>query len=441
LGAATFDFSGTSAIGKRATFEVSVAGGGDAERGTWAYVDGRPGVPASVAASGHDDPQSGVTVITADGETSFLIDQRNQYQRSCARPRLTMTIPGVTGAPHVLFVEDNGTTKAFDTQQAGSEFTAREDFLCVQGSGQLFVTYDDGTSHVVPVARVASFDRAGRIYDRVKFDQLMNLPHADAAGARAGAAIGGASVRLQQRVNGQWEPMVASASGLDPALNPETTNGDGHYQWSVPAGHYRVVASAPGYADARTPEFDGPTTLRDMDVAMEPLNQPPPPEQGPPLIIIDPELLRLPPVPQAPPPTDRAFAGVGFATRIPVDRKGVATFNLRCPAGERACKGEIRGKTAVTLPRDASRRERQSTGRQLSLRPIAFRIDGPGQARLRAKLSRKVFGRLRRQSRLPVDLSIDAQDGAGNLTTTKAEVTFTYGKKRNARAGGTSRPR
>jgi len=190
------------------------------------------------------------------------------------------------------------------------------------------------------------------------------------------------------------------------------------------------LAGVPGYEDARTTEFDGPETLTGMDIPMEPLDQPPPPEQGPPLIIIDPESLRPPPIPQAQPPTDRAFAGVGFATRIPVDKKGVATFTLRCPAGEKACKGEIRGKTAITVPRDASRRARRKAGKQLSLRPIPFRIDGPGQATVRAKLTRKVFKRLKKTNRLAVDLAIDAQDGAGNLTTTKAEVTFTYDKRK-----------
>jgi NAD(P)H-hydrate repair Nnr-like enzyme with NAD(P)H-hydrate epimerase domain len=34
------------------------------------------------------------------------------------------------------------------------------------------------------------------------------------------------------------------------------------------------------------------------------------------------------------------------------------------------------------------------------------------------------------QSPLAVDLSIGAQDGAGNQTTTKAEVTFTFGKRK-----------
>ena len=125
--------------------------------------------------------------------------------------------------------------------------------------------------------------------------------------------------------------------------------------------------------------------------------------------------------------------GVGFATRIPVNAKGVATFNLRCPAGERACKGEIHGKTAITVPRDASRRARRAVGKQIPLRAIAFRIDRPGQAKLRTKLSRRVFARLKRQSRLAVDLAIDAQDGAGNQTTTKAEVIFTYGKRKPPR--------
>jgi hypothetical protein len=426
----TFDFSGTSEVGRLATFEVSLRAG-DGQLGTWVDVDGGT-VPIPVSVSAPGDPNFGVDVNAADGQTFFLIDGLAPGQQGCTRPGFTMRIPGAQGSPHLVFVGDQGMSKAFDTQPTGgpAEFKPDEAFFCLEGSGDLFVTYDDGSDHVVPVARVSKVDRAGRIYDRVKFDQLMNLPDADAAGARKGAAIGGATLRLQRLVDGGWEPVVSEAPGLNPPLNPETTNGDGHYQWSVPAGHYRVAATAPGYADATTPEFDGPTTLRDMDVPMEALNQPPPPEQGPPLIFIDPELLRLPPVPQAPPPTDRGFAGVGFATRIRVDRKGVATFKLRCPAGERACKGEIHGKTAVTVPRDASRRARQKTSRQLAVRAIRFRIDGPGQAKLRAKLSRKVVARLKRDSRLAVDLSIDAQDGAGNQTTTKAEVTFIYGKRK-----------
>jgi hypothetical protein len=74
--------------------------------------------------------------------------------------------------------------------------------------------------------------------------------------ARAAALVGGATATLQRRVDGAFQDVPPTGSGITPTVNPQLTltggAAAGSYGWDVPAGEYRVVVRRTGYADATT---------------------------------------------------------------------------------------------------------------------------------------------------------------------------------------------
>jgi len=65
-----------------------------------------------------------------------------------------------------------------------------------------------------------------------------------------GHAVAGATVTLLDAslASGPFSPVDPSGPGIEPAVNPETTQADGVFHWEVSPGYYEVSATAPGCA-------------------------------------------------------------------------------------------------------------------------------------------------------------------------------------------------
>jgi hypothetical protein len=156
---------------------------------------------------------------------------------------------------------------------------------CV-ATGDLYVLYDlteDGNtqSFSVPVGGLVLIDPAGTVYDKDTFDALKASGHSDSE-ARAGAAISGASVRLQRCATalGDCTNVLSGDPGISPHVNPELTGADGQYQWDVSSGYYRVLVTKVGYDTVTAPILSIPPPVTDAHVAMKKTAAPPPSDTG-----------------------------------------------------------------------------------------------------------------------------------------------------------------
>lgn len=89
---------------------------------------------------------------------------------------------------------------------------------------------------------------------------------------------------VETRPGGVWEG-VAPDTGLvedanltprqiDPQVNPQVTGEDGRYGWNVVTGCWYVKVSAPGYASKTSALVGVPPEVTDLDMTLDPLNQP-----------------------------------------------------------------------------------------------------------------------------------------------------------------------
>lgn len=67
-----------------------------------------------------------------------------------------------------------------------------------------------------------------------------------------GTPISGATVTLlrSDTASGTFTAVSPSSPGIQPAVNPETTDSSGRFHWDVSAGYYEIQATAPGCTDA-----------------------------------------------------------------------------------------------------------------------------------------------------------------------------------------------
>jgi hypothetical protein len=68
-------------------------------------------------------------------------------------------------------------------------------------------------------------------------------------------------------------PLFAPAQ-IDPAVNPQLTDGAGHFGWNVVTGCWYVVVTAPGHASKVSPLVGVPPEVTDLNMALEPLDLP-----------------------------------------------------------------------------------------------------------------------------------------------------------------------
>ena len=131
-------------------------------------------------------------------------------------------------------------------------------------------TLTDGTDTeqiITPIGGLTLIDPQGVVYDEARFDELV-AQGATPEQARAGAAISGATVRLQRLVAGTYRNVLAGDPGIAPNVNPQVTGANGLYQWDVSEGTYRVTVTAPGYPDLVSRAVVIPPPVLDLHIPM-----------------------------------------------------------------------------------------------------------------------------------------------------------------------------
>jgi hypothetical protein len=90
-------------------------------------------------------------------------------------------------------------------------------------------------------------------------------------------AIPEATVTLQRLDGGTWADVNPYETAGDPPLptikpqvNPQLTDGDGHYGWDVVAGTYRVVVAKEGYATQTSESVTVPPPVTDLNIQLVP---------------------------------------------------------------------------------------------------------------------------------------------------------------------------
>jgi hypothetical protein len=132
------------------------------------------------------------------------------------------------------------------------------------GDLTLEITTTAGTT-AIDVGQIVLIDPSGTIYD----EQVLQAVGGDPEHARCAAALGGATVRLQRRVDGEFVDVEAGDEGIRPSLNPQISAEDGAYRWDVSAGRYRVLVSKEGYYDATSRVVTVPPPVLDLHVGMK----------------------------------------------------------------------------------------------------------------------------------------------------------------------------
>jgi len=110
-------------------------------------------------------------------------------------------------------------------------------------------------------------DPAGVVYDKAQYDGAKAAGSSDAE-ARAAAAIEGATVRLERKIDGEFRDVLSGDPGISPNENPQVTGENGRYQWNVSEGDYRVVVSQGAYETATSRGVHVPPAVTDRHVAM-----------------------------------------------------------------------------------------------------------------------------------------------------------------------------
>jgi hypothetical protein len=84
-----------------------------------------------------------------------------------------------------------------------------------------------------------------------------------------------ATVTLQRMDSGVWADVNPYETAgdppsptINPQVNPQLTDGDGHYGWDVVAGTYRVVVEKEGYVTQTSPEVTVPPPVTDLNIQL-----------------------------------------------------------------------------------------------------------------------------------------------------------------------------
>jgi hypothetical protein len=121
-------------------------------------------------------------------------------------------------------------------------------------SSSIIVTYEDGSAEVVN--QTVTVDGYGYVHETVGGQQLR---------------LGGASVKLFQRVGGNWVQWDGAASSQ---ANPQTTGAQGLYGFTVNLGEYYLEVTKEGYRKKETAPFT--LTSNVINPVVEMVRQPPP---------------------------------------------------------------------------------------------------------------------------------------------------------------------
>ncbi|HYH58381.1 MAG TPA: MBG domain-containing protein [Thermoleophilaceae bacterium] len=118
------------------------------------------------------------------------------------------------------------------------------------------------------IGEIVLIDPSGTVYDEELF-QAVSGDGATPEQARCAAALAGATVTIQRRVDGKFVDIAPGDPGARPSINPQLTAQDGTYRWDVSEGRYRVLVSKDGYFDATSRVVSVPPPVLDLHVAME----------------------------------------------------------------------------------------------------------------------------------------------------------------------------
>ena len=118
----------------------------------------------------------------------------------------------------------------------------------------------DGTIITVNIGSLTLIDPSGFVTDAVTH-----------------AAIVEATVTLQRMDGSAWADVNAYETAgdppsptINPQVNPQLTDPDGHYGWDVIAGTYRVVVEKEGYATQTSAAVTVPPPVTDLDIQLVP---------------------------------------------------------------------------------------------------------------------------------------------------------------------------
>lgn len=111
---------------------------------------------------------------------------------------------------------------------------------------------------VITVGPVTLIDPSGFVTDAVTEDPIVS-----------------ATVTLQRMDPGGWITVnpfetIQGSPTIDPQVNPQSTDGDGHYGWDVIEGTYRVIVEKDGYITQTSPEVTVPPPVLDLNIELVP---------------------------------------------------------------------------------------------------------------------------------------------------------------------------
>jgi hypothetical protein len=163
----------------------------------------------------------------------------------------------ITGVDIRIHINDGGADITGPMTQVPSTFNWTYTVVFYPRHGTANVTY---TVHIgganVTISYPVLIDPSGYVYNALN-----------------GKRIQGANVTLQRFDVGlqQYVTVPASDVGIEPHINPQTTDQNGGYGWNVSAGIYKVKVNATGYADNET-IVTVPPAATDVNIALTPLD-------------------------------------------------------------------------------------------------------------------------------------------------------------------------
>lgn len=223
----------------------------------------------AVTVQNYVDESTGQSFVTVPNS------QASEFPNGCMPLTMTVEINPGTGeiSNQKLVLETDGGRRTSDLTggNPGAKSSWSATITCA-ATGDLFVEYDlteDGTTIPVriPIGGLVLIDPQGVVHDKAQYDAAIASGKTPEE-ARSAAAITGATVRLQRRVNGQWANVLSGDPGIAPNVNPQVTGSNGLYQWDVAAGVYRVVVTKDGYHSVTSDAVVIPPPVLDLHIPM-----------------------------------------------------------------------------------------------------------------------------------------------------------------------------
>jgi hypothetical protein len=240
--------------------------------------------PAQVVAEGARTPSGEAVRIenyvdekTGESFVTVPSSQAAQFQNGCMPLKLSTEInpgAGTIADPTLKLTPDDGTPArefALTGGDSAAKSTWSAEIDCVR-AGDLTVEYDlseEGTTQQVsvPLGGIVLIDPQGVVYDQQTYDAQITQGKTEEQ-ARSAAAISGARVVLQRKVDGEWRRVLSGDPGISPNVNPQITGANGLYQWDVSPGTYRVVVTKDGYDPVTSAAVNIPPPVLDLHVPL-----------------------------------------------------------------------------------------------------------------------------------------------------------------------------